>query len=97
MAEHAQLATSLGLDVYFCDPRSPWQRGSNENSNRLLHQYLSKGADMSTFSLHDLDDIAARINQRPGASWTGHPPPSCSRLPVPGAHRKGMIPQRAPT
>ncbi len=64
MAEHAHLATSLGLQVYFCGPRSPWQRGSNENTNRLLRQYLPKG-DLSTFSLRDLDDIAARINHRP--------------------------------
>lgn len=65
MAEHQQLATDLGLDVYFCDPRSPWQRGSNENTNRLLRQYLAKGADLRAFSMQDLDDIARRINTRP--------------------------------
>ncbi len=65
MAEHQQLAARLGLDVYFCDPRNPWQRGSNENTNRLLRQYLSKGADLRAFSMRDLDDIARRVNTRP--------------------------------
>jgi IS30 family transposase len=65
MAEHQQLAAQLGIDVYFCDPRSPWQRGSNENANRLLRQYLAKGADLQRFSLRDLDDIAERTNTRP--------------------------------
>jgi IS30 family transposase len=64
MAEHQELAAGLGLDVYFCDPHSPWQRGSNENTNRLLRQYLAKSADLRKFSLRDLDDIAARINHR---------------------------------
>lgn len=65
MAEHEQLATDLDLPVYFCDPKSPWQRGSNENTNRLLRQYLAKGADLTAFSTHELDELAARINARP--------------------------------
>jgi IS30 family transposase len=65
MAEHQELAAHLGMDVYFCDPRSPWQRGSNENTNRLLRQYLAKGADLREFSMRNLDDIAERINTRP--------------------------------
>jgi len=65
MAEHQELAQQFGIDVYFCDPRSPWQRGSNENTNRLLRQYLAKGADLRQFSMRDLDDIAERINTRP--------------------------------
>ena len=65
MAEHQELAAQLGMDVYFCDPRAPWQRGSNENTNRLLRQYLAKGADLRQFSLRNLDDIAERINTRP--------------------------------
>ena len=65
MAEHQELAAELGLEVYFCDPRSPWQRGSNENTNRLLRQYLSKNADLRTYSMRDLDGIAHRINTRP--------------------------------
>lgn len=65
MAEHQELAADLGMGVYFCDPRSPWQRGSNENTNRLLRQYLAKGADLRQFTAADLDDIAHRINMRP--------------------------------
>ncbi|MDQ3855292.1 MAG: IS30 family transposase [Chloroflexota bacterium] len=77
MAEHQQLAAQLEPDVYFCDPRSPWQRGSNENTNRLLRQYLSKGADLRAFSMRDLDDIARRVNTRPRRvlGWaTAHDP-----------------------
>jgi IS30 family transposase len=65
MAEHQELTAQLGLEVYFCDPRSPWQRGSNENTNRLLRQYLPKNADLRTYSIRDLDDIAHRINTQP--------------------------------
>ncbi|MCL3862987.1 IS30 family transposase [Actinotalea sp. K2] len=65
MAEHQELAAASGATVYFCDPRSPWQRGTNENTNRLLRQYLGKGADLRALSQRDLDDIATRINDRP--------------------------------
>ncbi|WP_425436260.1 IS30 family transposase [Luteimicrobium subarcticum] len=65
MAEHQELAAELGMDVYFCDPRSPWQRPSNENTNRLLRQYLPKRTDLRPYSARDLDDIAHRINTRP--------------------------------
>lgn len=65
MSEHALLAEQLGIDVYFCDPRSPWQRGSNENTNRLLRQYLPKKTDLSALSQAELDRIAERINTRP--------------------------------
>lgn len=65
MAEHQELAAELGLQVYFCDPKSPWQRGSNENTNRLLRQYLAKGDDLNRYTLRQLDDIAERINTRP--------------------------------
>lgn len=65
MAEHQQLATDLGMNVYFCAPRSPWQRGSNENTNRVLRQYLTKGSDLRRFTAKDLDDIANLVNDRP--------------------------------
>jgi IS30 family transposase len=56
---------AVALQVYFCDRQSPWQRGSNENTNGLLRQYLPKTADLSSFSQSQLDEIALRLNQRP--------------------------------
>ena len=65
MAEQQELTAALGIDVYFCDPRSSWQRGGNENTNRLLRQQLGKNADLSAFTLRELDDIAGGLNTRP--------------------------------
>ena len=65
MARHKELAALTGLRVYFADPHAPWQRGSNENTNGLLRQYLPKGTDLSLFSQAELDAIAARLNSRP--------------------------------
>ncbi|MBP2380523.1 IS30 family transposase [Brachybacterium sacelli] len=65
MSEHESIAHELGIRVYFCDPRSPWQRGSNENTNRLLRQYLPKQADFSHLTQAELDVIAGKINGRP--------------------------------
>src|SRR4051794_18487250 len=62
MARHRELAALTGLRVYFADPHAPWQRGSNENTNGLLRQYLPKGTDLSMFSQAELDAIAARLN-----------------------------------
>jgi IS30 family transposase len=65
MADHAQLRIAAGLAVYFCDPRSPWQRGTNENTNGLLRQYFPKGTDLSAHRATDLAAVALALNTRP--------------------------------
>jgi IS30 family transposase len=65
MAQHAQLRIQAGLAVYFCDPKSPWQRGSNENTNGLLRQYFPKGTDLARHGAEDLAAVAAALNTRP--------------------------------
>jgi len=65
MAQHAQLRIEAGVAVYFCDPHSPWQRGTNENTNGLLRQYFPKGTDLSAHSAEDLAAVAIALNSRP--------------------------------
>ena len=65
MAQHEKLKTDTGIDVFFCDPQSPWQRGSNENTNGLLRQYFPKGTDLSTHDETTLDAVAYTLNNRP--------------------------------
>jgi IS30 family transposase len=65
MACHPERARRLKIDIWFCDPHAPWQRGSNENTNALLRQFLPKGADLSGYTQRDPDHIASLMNNRP--------------------------------
>ncbi len=65
MSKHADFTLATGMKVYFCDPQSPWQRGSNENTNRLLRQYFPKGQRLDSYSQRQLNAVARSLNERP--------------------------------
>ncbi len=74
MARHTAISADLDVAVYFCDPRSPWQRGSNENSNGLLRQYFPKGTDLSVHPPDHLLAVEAELNNRPRLVLNDHTP-----------------------
>ena len=76
MAKHRSFTVDTNVKVYFCDPQSPWQRGTNENTNGLLRQYFPKKTDLSVYSQADLNKVALRLNQRPRQTLGFHTPAS---------------------
>jgi len=74
LADHKRFTMETDIDVYFCDPQSPWQRGSNENTNRLLRQYLPRGTDLASHSQAQLNTVARQLNERPRKTLDFHSP-----------------------
>ena len=74
LTDHRRFTLATNIDVHFCDPQSPWQRGSNENTNRLLRQYFPKGTDLSVYSQTHLNKVARQLNERPRQTLTFETP-----------------------
>jgi len=87
MSRHVELASQTGVKVYFCDPHSPWQRGTCENTNGLIRQYLPKGTDIGMFSQDELDGIADSLNTRPRATHDWHTPLEVFARTLANAHK----------
>lgn len=86
MAKHKTFTVGTNVKVYFCDPQSPWQRGTNENMNRLLRQYFPKRTDLSCFKQSELDKVALRLNQRPRKTLGFQTPASRLQASVASTH-----------
>ncbi len=91
LARHKDLAAQTGMKVYFCDPHSPWQRGTCENTNGLLRQYMPKGTDLSLLSQDELDAIADSMNSRPRATHDFHTPLEVFARTLASAHKPAAL------
>ena len=87
MSQHARLRIDTGLNIYFCDPQSPWQRGTNENTNGLLRQYFPKGTDLNVHSVTDLAAVALALNARPRKTLGWRTPAEALDEVLSSAHR----------